>query len=217
MEPEITSRFANKLALDFITDNNTHKVSYTPKSSDSLLKFVTFKPKTKHIMIKKITFFFVPKWSITFTSIDSDYSREILAYSGNIIEDTIANCPNHFSLGKLKFVSKKNIAICEVCDQALCEEHIKQCPTCGKWLGFDHGLECEDCRNLFCIEHTSINCVICGKPLCDSCVITCPICRKPYARTHQLNCDKCSRVVCPSCIVSEGFIRKKHYCTECKS
>ena len=116
-------------------------------------------------------FFYIPKWNISFATKDVDYSRELYACSGSIIEDTIAFCPEHTSLGRIKFVTKINVAVCEDCGQAFCEEHIKQCPMCGKWLCLDHGIECEACGRLFCSEHISIYCNICGKPLCDSCAI----------------------------------------------
>ena len=218
MEPEITSRFATKLAVDFIIDKNSKNITYRPKSSTSMLdtiKVVKFIPQKDQMMIKKPSFFFVPKWSITFVSKDIEYSRQLFAYSGTVVEDTIAYCPEHFEMGGLKFHTKNSVAVCEICGQALCEDHVKQCPVCGKWLCYHHGVECEGCRNLFCLEHISHNCGICGKPLCDTCTTQCPICNRLYSRTHEVMCEKCERFVCSSCIVTEGFLRKKHYCKNC--
>jgi hypothetical protein len=218
MEPEIPSRFATKLAVDFISDKNSKNITYRPKSSKSMLdtiKVVKFIPQKNQIMIKKTSFFYVPKWSITFASKDIEYSRQLFAFSGTVVEDTIAYCPEHFEIGGLKFHTKNSVAVCEICGQALCEDHVKQCPVCGKWLCYDHGVECEGCRNLFCLEHISHTCAICSKPLCDTCTTQCPICNRLYSRTHEVMCEKCERFVCSSCIVTEGFLRKKHYCKNC--
>jgi hypothetical protein len=220
IEPEITSRFATRLASDFIIEKNSKTITYRPKSSKSMLdsiKLVKFIPKKKQIMIKKTSFFYVPKWSINFASKNIEYSRQLFAHSGTVLEDTIAYCPEHFEIGGLKFHTKNSIAVCEICGQALCEDHVKQCPVCGKWLCYDHGIECEGCRTLFCLEHISRNCGVCDKPLCDSCITQCPICNRIYSRTHEVVCDKCEKFVCPTCVVTEGFLRKKHYCLTCRA
>jgi len=218
MEPEITVRFAKKLALDFIIQKNTKSVSYSPKTGSLLeTKWVTFKPKRKQVMIKKIVFFYVPKWNITFSCKDIDYSRKMFAYSGNLIEDTIAFCPEHFSLGNIQLISKRSIAVCEVCGKALCEDHVKKCPVCGKWLCYKHGVKCNVCGNLFCSEHAATICEICGNIICDSCATQCPICNKTYGKPHEVTCDDCGAIVCSSCIVTEGLLRRKHYCIKCKA
>ncbi len=219
IEPEITNRFAKRLASDFIVDKNSRTITYRPKSSKSRLvgvKLVKFIPKKNQIMIKKTSFFYVPKWSMFFASKNVEYSRQLFAYSGTVLEDTIVYCPEHIEIGSLKLRTKNSIAVCDTCGQALCENHVKPCPVCGKWLCYNHGIECEGCRNLFCLEHISHNCGICNKSLCESCTTRCPICNRIYSRTHEIVCDKCDKFVCPSCIVTEGFLRKKHYCLTCR-
>jgi len=216
-QPEIQNRFTKKLALDWIIDKNTHKILYKPKSSDSLLdtRSVTFTPKSNQVMIKKITFLNVPKWSVTFDSFGIEYSRELFAFSGVVIEDGIEYCPRHFTLGSLKFFSKQNIAVCEICGQALCNEHVSECPVCGKWVCQECGISCEVCGNYFCSDHITHECAICENLVCDSCYSTCTICNAVIGNHHVIECESCGSIVCPNCSESKGLIRKKHYCINC--
>jgi len=219
MEPEVQNRFAKRLAIDFVINKNTQRISYQPKSSDSLLdiKFITFRPKKKNVLIKKMHFLYVPKWSVIFLSKNIDYTREIFAFSGEKIEDSISYCPEHFKSDLLSFLnkSKKTIAVCEICGKAFCEDHIKQCPVCNKWICYKDGISCAVCGTFYCPEHINKTCSICSKEICDECYSICPICNKTYGKKHEVVCDNCGTVVCPECMTSKGLIRKKHYCLNC--
>lgn len=217
MDPQIQNRFSKRLAIDHITEKNMKNITYTPKSSDSILdiKSVKFKPKRKDITIKKVTFFNIPKWDITFSSGEIDYTREIYAHSGTVIEDTIKYCPQHFKLGSLKIFTKNNVAVCEVCGIALCNEHIRTCNTCGMWICYDDGILCGNCNEMYCEHHIHEKCSISKKPICESCIFVCPICGEIYGNKHTIECETCNRKVCPDCSISKGLIRKKHFCKEC--
>ena len=219
MKPQIQDRFAKKLATDFIINNNVKRISYRPKSTDSILdtKFVKFVPKKKNVLLKRTNFFYLPKWSISFLSGNVDYTREVFAFSGNKIEDTITYCSKHFGRELLSYIiqSKKSIAVCEICGQAFCEEHVKPCPSCGKWLCFEDGVLCASCGTLYCTEHVNQTCSICGKMICDACSSVCPICGNMYGKQHQITCDNCGAVICSECSSSKGLIRKKYYCVRC--
>ena len=216
-EPDIQDRFARKLAVDWIIDKNTKTIRYQPKSSESIfdMKSVTFTPRRKQVMIKKVSFLYVPKWSVTFLSQGIDYNREVYAFSGTTIEDTLEYCPKHLQIGALKFRSKKTVAVCDICGQALCEEHLGECPVCGKWVCGECGVQCEVCGQTFCNGHISDTCSICGQALCENCVQYCPICGSIYGIKHQIKCENCGTNVCENCSESKGWIRKKHYCKNC--
>jgi len=219
MEPQIQNRFVKKLATDYITEKNTQEIHYMPKSAETVFdgKSVTYRPKSKNIMLKKVNFLYVPKWKIEFQSFDNDYSREIYGYTGTKIEDTIEYCPNHFQLGGLRLVTKRTHAVCEVCGKALCNEHITQCPTCGKWLCSECGVKCVNCNRIFCMEHISNLCSIKQKEICDECTSICPICGNMYSKKLEVECSECGSIVCKNCSQSKGMIRKKQYCINCLS
>jgi hypothetical protein len=217
MEPQIQNRFVKKLALDYITEKNSKDIKYVPKSSDSIFdqKSIRYKPKSKDIMIKKVSFLYVPKWKIEFNSLDKDYSREIYGYSGNKIEDTIEYCPNHFQLGGVRFVSKLNHAVCEVCGTALCIDHISQCPLCEKWICNECGITCSNCNRVYCTHHIDFNCSITQKEICKECTSLCQICGNVFSKKLEVECSQCDTIVCKNCSQSKGLIRKKQFCTNC--
>jgi len=212
----VSPRSVAKSAIEYIIEKNTETVRYTPKPLEDeyifAAKSVTHVPKRRNINIKNITLVYVPRWDLNFEAFTKTYSREILAFSGTVLEDTLQHCPRHTGLFK-----KKNVAICEVCGQALCDKHVSQCPTCGKWLCEECGTACENCQRLFCNEHISLKCEICGQPLCIDCKVICPICGRVYGRKHAVTCDNCGKEVCPECATTSGILRKKTICKKCQT
>ncbi|MGQ9744083.1 MAG: restriction endonuclease [Candidatus Bathycorpusculaceae bacterium] len=213
--PSISKRSYIKSAIDYIIQKNTEEIRYTPKSQkDEFLpetKTVTYVPKVRNINIKSVTLVYVPKWEINYEAFSKTYAREVLAFSGTILEDSLRHCPKHIG-----FMKKETVAVCEVCGQALCDAHVFQCPICGKWLCEDDGKICEDCKRIYCIEHPLIKCEVCGRPLCNDCKLTCPICGKTYGHKHARTCDNCGKTVCENCATSIGFIRRRTLCKECQ-
>lgn len=219
LKPVFTPRQAEKACIDFITEKNTQKVTYRPKDEEIKLiaESVTYVPKRNDIRITRRDIVVVPRWSVDFDSLGTSYTKEILAYSGTVLEDTLSYCPKHFKLGAITLISKKTIAVCEVCGQSLCEDHIKRCPTCNKWLCEEHGTECSVCQNRFCVDHITLTCSVCNSPICNSCVTTCPVCNAQYGKDHAVTCNQCGTLVCPNCVITTGFIRKTRTCKKCAS
>lgn len=210
LQPLISFRSANKIALEYIIQKNTRTITYTPKSEEiPVPKTIKYVPKSRDIAIKCRELVLVPRWDITFVAFNRTYLRKILACSGTILEDTIKYCPKH------GFLKKETIAVCEVCGQALCEDHVSRCPICGKWLCEEDGVLCESCGQIYCKEHQLLRCEICGLSICSDCKLTCPICKRTYSRKHMQTCEKCGKNVCSYCVVSVGFFRKKIHCKEC--
>ena len=211
----ISKRSYIKSAIDYIIQKNTEEIEYTPKSQEDEFfpetKTITYVPKVKDINIKSVVLVYVPKWEISYEAFSRTYAREVLAFSGTILEDNLRYCPKH-----LGFLKKETIAVCEVCGRALCSSHVFQCPICGKWLCEDDGTFCEDCKRIYCKEHTLLKCEICGQPLCNDCKLTCPICGKTYSHKHARTCDNCGKTVCEECATTTGLIRRKTLCRECQ-
>jgi len=214
-EPSISKRSIAKSALDYIIQKNTCEIEYAPKGREEefLLgtKTITYIPKIKDINIRGVTLVYVPKWQINYEFFNRVYTKEVLAFSGAVLEDTLHCCPKHIG-----FLKKETVAICEVCGQALFNEHVFQCPICGKWLCEEDGVSCESCRRVYCKEHTLLKCEICNRPLCNECKLICPICGKRYSQKHTRICDNCGKTVCTNCVTATGFIRKKVLCSTCQ-
>jgi hypothetical protein len=219
LKPAISPKQAAEAAIDFITQRNTFEVKYTPKSENNemfpQLHSVTFVPKRRDIRILHKDVVLIPRWSIEFEACNKTYRREVLACSGNYLEDTMFYCPNHFQIGTISLSKKQAVAVCEVCGQSLCENHVKQCAICKKWLCEEDGVDCSICKKRFCKEHTLYSCAICGEQLCEECVATCPICGAKYGHNHSLTCSVCGKSVCPRCVITTGFIRKTRTCKIC--
>lgn len=216
MEPVVSPRSVARAAIEFVTEKNTATVKYTPKEREEDIlvvpKTVTYVPKRRDINIKSITLVNLPRWDLNFEAFGKTYSREILACSGTVLENTLEYCPKH--IGPFK---KENVAVCEICGQALCVKHVFPCPTCGKWLCEEHGTFCQDCQRIFCHEHITLTCGICNQPLCSDCKVTCPLCKREYGQTHTVRCSQCRKEVCPECVTVTRLIRKKHVCKECQA
>lgn len=216
MEPVISPRSVARSAIEFVTEKNTATVKYTPKEQEEdilvISKTVAYVPKRRDINVKSITLVNTPRWYLNFEAFGKTYSREILACSGTMLEDTLEYCPKH--TGPLK---KKNVAVCEICSQALCDKHVFQCPTCNKWLCEEHGIFCQNCQRIFCLEHITLTCGICNQPMCSDCRVTCTLCRKKYGQKHTVTCSQCEKEVCPECVTVAGMIRKRRICKQCKA
>jgi len=211
IDPIISISQAVDIAYDYIIDMNTEDIPYSTDDGEELE--MTYIPKRRDIMILTREKVSVPRWSINFESFGRNYSREILACSGKVLEDTLIHCPKHFRLGGI--ISKKSFAVCEICGMNLCKDHAKQCPKCEKWICEDHGTECSSCENRYCKDHINNICPICELPICSACMVNCPICRKNYGKDHTLVCDKCGKKACPDCIEVKGLVRKSRTCRRC--
>jgi hypothetical protein len=77
----------------------------------------------EHVMIKKPSLIYVPKWLINIQSNETQYRREVLPASESVIIDEIRFCPKEF-YEKKRPSNKKTYAICEVCGRAYCSRHI---------------------------------------------------------------------------------------------
>jgi hypothetical protein len=219
LQPAITPRQAIEAAMDFIIERDTQEIAYTPKTEEGEIfsqpHYVTYVPKKSDIRMLHKDIIIVPRWSIEFEAFNKSYGREILAFSGIILEDTMQYCPKHFKVGAITLAPRKTIAVCEACGQSFCDSHVKMCPICRKWLCEEDGIECTVCKNRFCKEHQLLSCSVCNKPLCNSCAVVCPICGTKYCRDHVRTCDNCKRNMCPNCVIITGFIRKTRTCKKC--
>ncbi|MGB9134184.1 MAG: restriction endonuclease [Candidatus Bathyarchaeia archaeon] len=213
LEPVASSSSATKSTIEFVTAKNTETIRYRAmtKGKEPTIRTVTYAPKRQNINIKSITLVNVPRWDIDFEAFNKTYSREMLACSGTVLEDTLRNCPKH--TGPFK---KENIAVCEKCGQALCDKHVFACPTCGKWLCEEHGAACKSCHLVFCREHIPFTCALCNQPVCSGCRVACPICGREYGRDHTVSCSQCGKAVCTECVTVTGLIKKKRVCRECQ-
>ena len=119
LKPAISITQALNVIMEFIIKKNTFEIAYTPKNQEDEFipksNHVTFVPKKNEIRILRKDVVVVPRWSIEFESVNKSYRREILACSGQVLEDTMSYCPKHFKIGSFTFSQKRNIAACEVC------------------------------------------------------------------------------------------------------
>lgn len=184
----------------------------------TVTKQYSFEPRYKDIFIKNVQLVYVPRWEVTFASGEHTYSRKIFANSNTKMVDHISICPEHKTRERLKFSSKRTVAVCEVCGLALCSNHINKCPVCKKWFCLEHSESCVDCKKVFCKEDIDSYCEICHKPLCEECANTCPICGKKYCKKHTVVCDNCHDTVCVECTTSfrEKLVFKKYICKNCR-
>jgi len=213
---DYSKRDLNRIVLEYIIDKNSRTIQYTVDSTVvfSDMKTVEFVPAKGDIHLEKGEVVYVPKWEIHFNAFGIIYSREVLACSGKILEDTIAYCPDHFKMGILQ-VRKKNTAVCEKCGAAFCNDHILTCEVCKKMICKMHAIVCSSCKKAFCEDHISKKCGICGGDICDACARVCSICGKKVGNDHILRCDVCGKEVCSSCVTVSGLIKKKKTCKKC--
>lgn len=202
-----------KAAKDYIIEVNTEEITYTVDEEEGLFsetETVTYVPKARDIKIRRVALVYVPKWKISYDAFGRVYSREVFAFSGEVLEDSIRFCPKHFKLRR-----RETVAVCEVCGVALCSDHIFQCPICGKWLCEEHGVFCGSCDRIFCEEHNLETCELCGEPVCDDCRRVCRICGVVCGVKHMRVCSVCGEEACEKCTVTKGFIRRKTVCRNC--
>lgn len=214
---KITLADAKGFAIDYIVQRNTHTVNYSIERKDSFPEFhqATFVPTNRDITIVKNDAVLFPKWAVHFRALDEVYTREALGYSGTLFEDTIRNCPNHRTAGILG-IKKKNIAVCEVCGNAYCENHIYQCPVCKKWLCEEHSVECSSCKARFCKEDALQICQNSQLPICSDCTVECPMCKKTVGKSHLQKCETCGVTGCESCVKTAGVLfKKRKTCRTC--
>ena len=214
---EYAKRDVNHTAIDYIIEKNTHLITYTVDSKNSFSPFKTaeFVPKREDITLKTGEIIFVPKWTIHFNAFGSVYTREMLACSGQMLEDTIAYCPLHFKLGALQ-VNPRNTGVCEKCGRGFCSSHGRQCEVCKVWLCDFHSVQCSSCKRVFCREHIPKTCGVCGKDMCTDCVLVCPVCGKEYGMDHAVRCNTCDQFVCGSCATISGILKKVTTCKRCQ-
>jgi hypothetical protein len=207
-------------------DQNYRVIKLEPKYNKKALKTSAFSyiieknmrqgfaPKREDITLDIGTPVFLPKWEINFDACGKIYSREILACSGNVIIDTIANCPNHDSFLSSLTSPKKVIAVCEECGSAFCNSHGTQCIVCKKWLCNNHIIHCSICQAPFCKDHINQSCTLCKEYVCENCLVSCPKCNRVYGKNHTKQCNYCNKQVCSECTTTVGTILKKHYCKD---
>ena len=214
---EYSKRDINRTAIDYITQKNSHTITYAPEKSNSFspIRSVEFVPSRSDIKISEGEIVFVPKWSLHFFAFGSVYTREMLACSGTILEDTIALCSRHFKLGILE-VKAKNIGVCEKCGSGFCQSHGKRCMACNSWLCDSHSVYCSSCKRVFCREHLTVTCSICGQPVCNDCILLCPVCGRQYGKEHAVQCNTCGQTVCGSCATTSGILKRITTCTRCQ-
>jgi len=218
-KPLVTKEKATRIVLNGIVRDNTQTVYYKfKKDEDDLFapdREFTIAPSPNDIRILGIELIHVPKWELEFRSKEFRYIKKITGNTGAIIYDTVTNCNKHwFTL----FANKKNVAVCDVCGEALCKEHVWKCQKCDSWRCETHSIACTSCQKSYCPEHIPNKCAKCDNAVCDSCSFKCPICGDTYCKKHITKCSKCARIVCISCTRKEGgilSIGQKVYCKNC--
>jgi hypothetical protein len=218
---------AVKTALDYIIAKNTHTVTYPIEKKNDLfgqVRRIDVIPRIPEITPASNDVIFVPKWTVHFTAYGTVFTREILAHSGTVLEDTLHYCPNHPSSGRQSeglSTRPDTIAVCEECGRAFCAIHIDQCPACEKWVCKEHSVECSSCEALFCKEHALQLCPDCNLPLCAECSVPCPQCNAVVGKNHVRACTSCGITGCEKCVRDKpvkglpGLFKSAKICKTC--
>jgi hypothetical protein len=218
---------AIKMALDYIIAKNTHTVAYPIEKKNDLfgqVRRIDVIPALHEITPTSNDVIFVPKWTVHFNAYGTMFTREILAHSGTVLQDTLHYCPNHPSSGILPEglnTRPDTIAVCEECGRAFCAVHIDQCPVCEKWVCKEHSVECSSCETLFCTEHALQVCPDCHLPLCAECTVACPQCNAIVGKNHLHACTSCGITGCEKCIRDKpvkglpGLFKSAKICKAC--
>jgi hypothetical protein len=221
LKPIEQEEYVKKRVLEEIIEDNAQNKPYTLKRDEDNIfadqHEFRVTPSAKEITLNSAKCIYLPKWDIEYSSKEYSYMKTLTGNSGSIIYDTITYCNKHTNIG---FTKKKTVAVCDICGEALCKEHIWKCKTCGSWRCLAHVKTCADCQGKYCQGHINISCSECKEDICDSCATKCVICAKIYCKKHLTKCSKCGKIVCVNCSVKEGGLLKigqKVYCTECKS
>jgi hypothetical protein len=214
---DYSKRDVNRTAIEYIIDKNSKRISYSVQSRDAFpdIRSIDFIPDRGDIALDTGEFVFVPKWFLHFNAFGTVFSREMLACSGKMLEDTIAHCPRHFKLGILE-IKTKNIGVCEKCGSGFCKSHGRQCEVCKMWLCDNHSILCSSCKRSFCREHISKTCSVCKKEVCNDCIIVCPVCGLEYGKDHAVQCNTCGKIVCGSCARTSGILKRVTTCKRCQ-
>ncbi|OPY37460.1 MAG: Restriction endonuclease [Methanoregula sp. PtaU1.Bin051] len=202
IDPKYNKKALKNSAISYVIEENTRND-------------LGFIPKRQDITLDIGTLVYLPKWELNFDSHGKVYSREVLACSGQILFDTITNCPLHErsffrSLNPLN----KTIAVCEECGQAFCKNHGTQCAICKKWLCNTHSIRCSICQTPFCSDHIKQSCNLCNDYVCSNCVVTCTTCTRIVGKHHLKQCNHCGKTVCSMCVTQTGTLFKKYYCKD---
>jgi len=213
---DYSKRDVHRTAIEYIIDKNSKRVSYSVQSRGAFpdIRSIDFVPDRGDITLDTGEFVFVPKWFVHFNAFGTVYSREMLACSGKMLEDTIAHCPRHFKLGILE-IKAKNIGVCEKCGSGFCKSHGHQCELCKIWVCDNHSVFCSSCKRSFCQEHIQKKCGVCGKDVCNDCILVCPICNKEFGKDHAVKCNTCGKIVCKSCATTTGILKRVTRCKKC--
>lgn len=229
LKEHVSLKDAREQTIDYVIQKNTKSIWYDVppkkrKRKDDLGIFDEderrkweLKPSRKDVRIAAIIpTVYAPKWEIDFQSRNYKYSKSLSGNTGAVLEDNITYCskPSHEDLFGSK---KKNVAVCDTCGQALCQEHIFRCTTCNLWLCGKDIIQCVVCRKRFCPDHIKNKCIECSKPLCDTCTTECPICGEIHCDGHMTKCSRCGKSVCVSCTKKAGgLFFQKTVCKNCE-
>jgi hypothetical protein len=78
------------------------------------------------IRISKASLIHIPKWVVIFKAKESIYVRRISAASNTKLMDELEYCSKHFSRWQVWEGKIPSYAICDVCGEAYCEDHISK-------------------------------------------------------------------------------------------
>jgi hypothetical protein len=139
-EPALSDIDAAKIVKGYVIEKNTQNVRYEPKgrNNDSLLGMLDkpslkVVPRPSEIEIRGIKMVYVPKWDLQFESGNTTFQRRILASSGKVIEDGLANCR------KCALLHRTTVAVCDTCGIPLCEKHVYN--EGERWVCEEHAPE----------------------------------------------------------------------------
>jgi len=227
LRPRMTKGEARALATDYVIQKHTKPIWYDVPSAKKKHKEdldIFYEPERKEWTLKPLKkdvrilddpqIVYAPKWEIDFESKNYKYHKSLSGNTGTVLEDNITFCSKQSHEGFFGS-KKKNVAVCDVCGQALCQEHIFKCPTCNSWLCEKHSIQCAECKKRLCADHIKNRCFKCSIAICDNCVLKCPICGEIYCSGHMTKCSRCGKNVCVSCTRKEGGFFKKTVCKNC--
>jgi len=226
LDPHMMQGEAKAKTIDYVIQKNTEPKSYEVPSKkrkrgdvfDLLDSPETrpwiLKPSPRDVRIREIQIVYAPKWEIEFQGKDCRYFKSLSGNTGTVFEDNITYCSKQSHEGFFGS-RKKNVAVCDTCGQALCQEHVFKCPICTSWQCEKDSIQCAGCKKRFCAGHIKNKCFKCSLDICDGCALKCPICGEIYCNAHMTKCSRCEKGVCVSCTRREGGLLKKTVCKNC--
>ncbi|OGN94984.1 MAG: hypothetical protein A2Z75_08625 [Chloroflexi bacterium RBG_13_50_10] len=223
----MTKGEARALATDYVIQKHTEPIWYDVPSAkkkrkgdldffdEPERKKWTLKPLKKDVrVLGDPQIVYAPKWEIDFDSKDYKYYKSLSGNTGTVFVDNVTYCSMQSHEGFFGS-RKKNVAVCDVCGQFLCQEHIFKCPTCSSWLCEKDSIQCAGCKKRFCADHIKNKCFKCSVAICDNCALKCIMCGEIYCNAHMTKCSRCGKSVCVSCTRREGGLFKKTVCKNC--